>query len=504
MIGLDLGTTNCKAIVLDSDARVVASASEPVTIRVPRPGWAEQDALEILAAVQRTLRAVAAASTVTPSGITFSGAMHSCFPVAEDGTPLGNAMTWADHRAADLERSVREEVDVHTMYGRTGCPVRSTYHPVRLRWWSVAAPDTTRRARRFVGLKDWIIHALTGAWVTDVGLASTTGLLDITRFAWDPEALRAARVTPDLLPSLVPSSAVVGGLSREAAAVTDLPAGLPVIAGGSDGGMANLGTGITTPGQAVITVGTSGAVRRLVARPWIDPSERTWCYVLDENHWFIGGAINNGGLTLEWTRAMLYPDLAPAAGFSQLVTEAGAIPAGAGGVYLLPYLAGERSPSWAPDDAAMFFGLRLEHRRGHLARAAMEGVAHCLADVWEVLPQSAEGGEVTRLTGRIARDPLWAQILADVLGVPLLALDVADASATGAAFLGMLATGRLSQARIGAAVPPGPVYEPGPDHLFYITQHRAFQALRQGLWAQEAALAHLLHPAAGGPPDYAT
>ena len=93
MIGLDLGTTNCKAIVLDSDARVVASASEPVTIRVPRPGWAEQDALEILAAVQRTLRAVAAASTVTPSGITFSGAMHSCFPVAEDGTPLGNAMT---------------------------------------------------------------------------------------------------------------------------------------------------------------------------------------------------------------------------------------------------------------------------------------------------------------------------------------------------------------------------------------------------------------------------
>ena len=351
------------------------------------------------------------------------------------------------------------------------------------------APDLARRARRYVALKDWALHALTGIWATDMGLASTTGLLDITGRTWDPEALRAARVAPEVLPELVASDAVVGGLTAEAAAATGLPAGLPVVAGGSDGGMANLGTGISAPGQAVVSVGTSGAIRQIRDRPWLDPDERTWCYVLDEGRWFIGGAINNGGLALAWIRATVYSELAPADGFNRLAAEAAAVAAGADGLFVLPYFTGERSPSWKPNDPASVYGLRLEHGRGHLARAAMEGVAHCLADVWQILPPPAATGEITRLTGGITQTPVWAQILADVIGVPLMALDTADASATGAALLGFRALDRLPANLAAAAVPTGRVYRPGADRAFYARHHRAFDALRDVMRTQEAALA---------------
>ena len=497
MIGLDLGTTSCKAILLDAEGRVVAAARESYPLQVPRPGWAEQDVLVIWEAVTRTLRAVIASAPVAPTGISFSGAMHSCFPVDAEGGPLASSMTWADNRAAGVEATVRAEVDIPALYARTGCPVRSTYHPVRLRWWAVAAPDVVRRTSRFVGIKDWILHALTGAWATDIGLASTTGLLDGATYAWDPEALRVARIAPERLPALVPSTAIVGGLARGVAAATGLPAGLPVIAGGSDGGMANLGTGIARAGQAVITVGTSGAVRQLVDGRWVDPSERTWCYVLDEGRWFIGGAINNGGLALDWVRRLCYPEMTPDAGFGQLAADAAAIAPGADGAFVLPYFTGERSPSWTPDAPAMFYGLRLGHGRAHLARAGMEGVAHCIADVWQALPPPAGTGEVTRLTGGITRTPVWAQILADVLGVPLTALAVTDASATGAALVGLRALGRPVPVDAGASAQAGVLHAPSADHAFYVDHHRAFDALRDLMGAQARVLAQ--HVPAGAP-----
>ncbi len=301
---------------------------------------------------------------------------------------------------------------------------------------------------------------------------------------------------------------MVGGLTAEAAAATGLPAGLPVIAGGSDGAMASLGTGIATPGQMVITVGTSGAVRKVVAEPWFDPGERTFCYLLTDRvgngdtgaHsnpsplWFIGGAINNGGLTLQWTREKLYPDLVGAAGYEQLAADAASVPPGAEGVFLLPYFAGERSPHWAPKDRGMLYGLGMQHNRAHFARAAMEGVANCLADVWDALYGSETSNEVVRLTGGITRTPLWSQILADMLGVPLMALEVADTSATGAGLLGMYALGLIGAdpLHVAATVASGPIYTPDlRRHQFYKQHHREYRALRRGMAAMGETLENL-------------
>jgi gluconokinase len=498
MIGLDLGTTNCKAVLLDADGHVKAKASDGYTLQIPNPRSAELDVRHVWEAAKKVLRSVAESTSTPLQGICFSGAMHSLFPVADDaGTPIANAMTWADARATAVYRSLLADTDSHALYRRTGCPVHSTYHLQRLRWWDRVEPEQTQQARLWVGLKDWILHALTGVWASDLSLASTTGLLNLQSLTWDTGVLRLAGVLADQLPPLVSPTAVVGGLTEQAAAATGLPAGLPVIAGGSDGAMASLGTGIARPGQMVITVGTSGAVRKVVGEPWFDPGERTFCYLLTDKPeplWFIGGAINNGGLTLQWAREKLYPDLEGGAGYDQLALDAASVPPGAEGVFLLPYFAGERSPHWAPKDRGMMYGLGMQHNRAHFSRAAMEGVANCLADVWDALYGSETSNEMVRVTGGITRTPLWVQIVADMLGVPLMALEVADTSATGAALLGMYALGLIGTdpLHLACTVDPGPIYTPDPRrHQFYKQHHREYRALRRGMAAMGETLENL-------------
>lgn len=508
MIGLDLGTTNCKAVLLDAEGRVRAVASEGYKLQIPHPRAAELDVRHVWEAAKKVLRTVATSAPVPPGGICFSGAMHSLFPVADDaGTPISNAMTWADARATAVYRSLVADTDTHALYRRTGCPVHSTYHLQRLRWWERVEPEQVQQAQLWVGIKDWILHALSGVWVTDLSLASTTGLLNLQSLTWDTGVLRLAGVQADQLPRLVSPTTIVGGLTATAAAATELPVGLPVIAGGSDGALASLGTGLASPGQMVITVGTSGAVRKMVRDPWFDPGERTFCYLLTDRFtrpvadgggegplWFIGGAINNGGLTLQWAREKLYPDLPGAAGYEQLAQDAASVSPGADGVFLLPYFAGERSPHWAPKDKGMMYGLGMAHTRAHFARAAMEGVANCLADVWDALYGSEMTSEMVRLTGGITRTPLWAQILADMLGVPLMALEVADTSATGAGLLGMLAIHQIDadSLRAAATAVPGPIYTPDPEcHQFYKQHHREYRALRRGMAAMGETLENL-------------
>lgn len=508
MIGLDLGTTNCKAVLLDAERHVRAVATHSYKLQIPHPRAAELDVRQVWDAAQKVLREVSAAASIPPGGICFSGAMHSLFPVADDGgTPISNAMTWADARATAIYRNLIADTDTHALYRRTGCPVHSTYHLQRLRWWERVEPEEMQQAHLWVGIKDWILHALTGVWATDLSLASTTGLLNLQSLTWDTEVLQLAGVHAHQLPQLVSPSDVVGTLTAEAADATGLPAGLPVIAGGSDGAMACLGTGIVAPGQMVITVGTSGAVRKIVQEPWFDPGERTFCYLLTDRFartpdegggegplWFIGGAINNGGLTLQWVREKLYPDLAGASGYEQLAQDAQSIPPGAEGVFMLPYFAGERSPHWAPKDKGMLYGLGMNHTRAHFARAAMEGVANCLAEVWDALYGSKTTSEMVRLTGGITRTSLWVQIVADMLGVPIMALDVADTSATGAGLLGLhaLEPPGAERALMPRSVEPGPIYTPDSRrHQFYKQHHREYRALRRGMAAMGETLNNL-------------
>ncbi len=496
LIGLDLGTTHAKAIALNERGAVIAGAARGYPILTPQPGRAEQDPQAVWRGAVEALHELA--GQLNPgdiAGLCLSGAMHSSLPVDASGNPLANALTWADQRAATIARRLRDQADTLALYRRTGCPLQPIYHVAKLRWWVEQAPELTRRAAFFVTLKDYVLFGLTGGWTADISVYAATGLLDIHRYTWDAEALSLAGVTASQLPPLASPFTIAGRLTDASAGLTGLPAGIPVILGASDGGLANLGAGASLAGQSVITVGTSGAVRRIVAEPYLDlpaasagdsrrpPQARTWCYLLAEERWFAGGAINNGGLAVQWVREKFYPELPGDAGYQRMFQDAAEIPPGSEGVTVLPYFAGERSPYWNADARATITGLGLDHGRRHVARAVLEGVAYRLGEIWQALP-APESAEPVRLTGGILQSPAWAQIVCDVIGAPLAAVESGDASAIGAAMLGFVALGLApSLETLAGRVHPGIRWQPDPKKsAIYRPGLKRFQEIYQALY----------------------
>lgn len=475
VIGLDLGTTNCKAIAVTPSGQVCAQSAASYSLHSPNPGWAVQETEDIWQGVVQVLDDLESqVQNEHIAGLCLSGAMHSLLLVNEAGEPLAPAMTWADQRADSQALNLRRQVDTQALYQRTGCPLQPLFHLPKIRWWHDEEPKLIQQAALFIAIKDWVLFNLTGQWITDFGVASASGLLNIHDFVWDEEALSLASIKPDGLPELISPISIIGKVAPHDTPFYDVP----VIAGSGDGGLANLGAGTYLPGQCTISVGTSGAVRIIVDNPWLDPLERTWCYALMEGKWYAGGAINNAGLALQWVCERFYPDLTTAQGYRQIFEDASGIHSGAEGLLFLPYFTGERNPHWNPSARALLYGLGLEHSRAHIARAVLEGIAFCLADVWDVLPHTERKEEPVRLTGGLARSPLFCQILANVLNTSLVMADVQEASALGAAMLGHHALGNSTLEQMAKNVIFGIVIEPDPQqHAMYAELHRDFKKM---------------------------
>jgi len=494
-IGLDLGTSRCKAVALSTGGEILAKASAPYGLSKPHPGWVEQDPAQVWQSARSCLKQLMEQRPgARATGLGLSGAMHSFFPVDSQGQPLSAAMTWADSRAQSQAETLRRNPQAGAWMQRSGCPLQPQYFPARLIWWRERQPEIFQHAAYFVGLKDWILYRLSGVWVMDLGMASTTGLLDIHNLQWDAQALDLAGVSSQRLPALAAPSQKVANLKPEVARQLGLPAELPLIAGSDDGGLANLGSGATQAQQVIISVGTSGAVRVITDQPAPDPSGKTWCYYLEDSTWYAGGAINNGGLALQWVKQRFYSNQQDSQVYAQIMQEVAKVPPGAGGVMLLPYFFGERSPIWDAGLRATFTGLSLTTGRSQIARAALEAVAFTLADVWQALNLPQPSDKPAHLTGGITHSEYWVQILADVLGVPLRASRRADASATGAAILAALALGNGTQALstifsngIGNKFPKllethqAPVQPSRERYAIYRELHRKFVRLRQRL-----------------------
>ncbi len=445
-LGLDIGTSGCKVVALDAAGRVRGGASASYSLLTDASGRAEQNPETLWAAVCTALRETSKEFGAGPfAGLALSGAMHSVLVLGPRLEPLANALTWADSRPETVLPALRLETDEKALYTHTGCPLEAPYHPARLRWLREAYPELFGRAHVFVSLKDYLAYRLSGTLAADIGLASTTGLLELRRARWHKAALTLASVTAAQLPELLSPTDRLGALTRTAAATTGLRAGLPIFSGSSDGGLANLGSGVAKPGETILTLGTSGAVRRVADTPQLGPDRLSWCYLLLEGHYFAGGAINNGGLTLEWVRRTFYSELPNSQGYTRLLEDA-AEAAVTDAPLCLPYLTGERSPHWDADLRASFFGVGEHHTRADLARSALEGVAFTLADVFDLLGPGARPAPLpvptsspVQLTGGVTRSPFWAQLITDTLGVETELNPVADASAMGAALLAQVA-----------------------------------------------------------------
>ncbi|MFU8947526.1 gluconokinase [Mycetocola zhadangensis] len=440
VIGVDMGTTATKSVAYTVDGVQVASSSQGYPLEEPFPGHAVQDPQLILGAVYETVRAVVAEVGVDRiAGLSFSSAMHSLLALNAELEPITPVITWADTRASVQAERLRASASGLALHRRTGTPVHPMSPLAKLIWFREQEPRIRQEAAFWVGIKDWIQLRMCGALVMDHSLASASGLMNIFTLQWDEEALGLAGIRPVQLPELVPTTTVLPELTEEAALATGLPIATRVVVGAGDGPLANLGVGAVRPGVAAVSIGTSGALRVAVERPAVDPRGGVFCYALTENRWVIGGAINNGGVTLEWVRDEI--GASPEVTTAELLDAAQSVPAGSGGLMMLPYLLSERAPHWSSLARGAYIGLTRAHRREHLVRAAVEGVSLQLALVLQSMRAAGLEIDEIRATGGAMKHPLWTQTLADALGSPIGLLESQEGSGFGAALLGMAALG---------------------------------------------------------------
>ncbi len=466
-VGIDIGTTSVKAIAFDAEGQAYGSHSIGYPLHERSLGEAEQDPLEVIqAALECASHAVQASAPHRIAGVALSTAMHSLAGLDDDGRPITPLLTWADSRAVDQAEWLRSE---HPgLHARTGTPLHPMAPLAKLLWFRENRPELFAAARRWVGIKELLIHRLSGEWAIDASCASATGLMSLHDGSWDADALGLAGVQEAQLCRIVPTTELLQLTIDE----LGLPTGAPVVAGAGDGPLANLGVGAVRPGVAACSIGTSGALRLMAERPGIDPHGRLFCYALTPGRWALGGAINNGGSVLGWAGRALAPDLGPDAE-DQLLKLAAEVPAGSEGLIMLPYLLSERAPRWSTTARGAYVGLRHFHGRGHLIRAAIEGVCQQLALVLASMEESGNPVREIRATGGFARSALWRQALADALGQPVGFPSGHEGSAFGAALLGMKALGIVdSLDRAAELVRITSTVEPNPDAASVLAELR--------------------------------
>lgn len=461
-------------------------------LREPGPGRVELDPYEVVDGAVAALRDAADAARERGAevvGVGVGTAMHGLCGLGADGRPLTGLLTWADVRAAGEAEELRR--DHPELHGRTGTPLHPMAPLAKLRWFAAHAPDVAARAHRWGGVKELVLQRLTGRFAVDLSVASGTGLLDLRRGDWDAEALGLAGVAPGQLGELVATTERLE-LTAAAAGAAGLPAGLPVVAGAGDGPLANLGVGAVRPGVAACSIGTSGALRLCVERPVTDPRGRIFCFGLVPGLWVVGGAVNNGGSVLRWLADALAPELGDDA-VRRLLDEAAAVAPGSDALLMLPSLLSERAPDWSVLPRGAYVGLTHTHRRGHLVRAALEGVGLQLALVLASMREAGHEVREVRATGGFARSPLWRQLLADALGLPIGFPAGYEGSSFGAALLGMSALGLVDGLeRAAELVRIDAVVEPDPAAAAVYAELRpAFAGLADALGPTFAALRRL-------------
>lgn len=442
----DLGTTGNKANLFDADGQAVRSAFAGYATRYPRAGWAEQDPADWWRAVVETTRALLAEPGIAPqeiAAVSFSAQMMAGLPVDAAGQPLRPAIIWADQRATREADLLREACGAEQLYRRTGHRISAAYTGPKMLWIREHEPELFARTRIFLQAKDYVAYRLTGQFATDYSDASGSNLFNLDQRAWDEEILAAVGLARGLLPEAHPSHHVAGQVTLEAAVATGLLAGTPVVIGGGDGACATVGAGVVGEGDAYNYIGSSSWMAVASPRPLYDPQQRIVNFAhLDPQQVCPMGTMQAAGGAYQWLSGWIARGEENPERYREMDRWAAQTPPGAEGLLFLPYLMGERSPYWNPEARGAFVGLSMRHGRGHAARAAMEGVAYNLRMILDALTEQGVAPQAMRLIGGGAKSAVWRQILADILGLPILRPQLlAEATALGAAIAGGVGVG---------------------------------------------------------------
>lgn len=496
VLGIDLGTSSLKALVLADDGAVRVAPARDYPIRVPHPGWAEQDPEEWWEAACAAIRDLLAGG-IAPgdvAALAVGGQMHGTGLLDAAGTPVRPAIIWPDSRAAAEAARAEAALAAWGLVARLGGGVSTGFMLASLLWVREHEPETWRRAACALLPKDYLRFRLTGEIAAEPSDGSGAPAVDLVSWVWSGEALAALDLPARLFPPLRPSADVAGTVTEAAARASGLRPGTPVLMGGSDQAMAAIGAGLLHPGTLLVSISTGGQIVTPLAAPLPEPAHglRTLCHAVPGTYLALSATLG-AGLSLRWLGEEIFADHAEG-GQARLTALAESAPPGAGGLLFLPYLAGERAPLLDPAASGLLLGLRLEHGRAHLARAALEGVAMSLRHALEPLRAAGVRAERVILAGGLARSALMRRIMADVLDRPVVSLETAEQSALGAAllaaahagFYSTLASACEATVRYGPAVPPEPARVARYGEL-YGRYHSLYPKLREEMHALRTA-----------------
>ncbi len=445
LLGIDVGTTSTRALVITDGGDVVGSHATEYPLYTPRPNWAEQDPHDWWNATIASVRAALKSAGIGGeeiAGVGLSGQMHGSVFLDSDDEVIRPAILWCDQRTARQCEEITEAVGEDDIIAETLNPVLTGFTAPKIIWLRDEEPDAFSRVRRVLLPKDYVRLRLTGEYATEVSDASGTSLLNVPERRWSELILDRLELPVDWMPEVFESQEVSGSITADAAALTGLAEGTPVVGGGGDQAAGAVGNGIVRAGVVSVTTGTSGVVFAHLDRPRVDEKLRThtFCHAVP-GKWHVMGVMLSAGGSLRWLRDTLCAAELEIAGnmgadaYELMTAEAAQAPVGSEGLVFLPYLTGERTPYPNPNARGMFFGLSLRHGKPHMIRAILEGVAYGLKDSLDII--EAMGVEIAqvRASGGGARSALWRQIQTDVTGYPHSVINVDEGPAYGAALL---------------------------------------------------------------------
>lgn len=439
LLGIDIGTSACKVAIFEKNGKVLAQSNQSYQLYYPHPGWVEQDADEWWSAICDGIRDVLDQSGIAPAdiaGIGVDGQSWSAIPVDKEGNALARTPIWMDTRARDICDRVKSDVGFERIFEVAGNDFLPSYTTPKMLWFKENAPDVFRKTDKFLQSNSYIAMKLTGVMSMDYSQGYGVHFFKMNDCTVDADLARELGLSVDLIPQLYGCHDVVGGVTAEAAKLTGLAEGTPVVAGGLDAACGTLGAGVYLPGQTQEQGGQAGGMSICVDHALAHPKLILGTHVVP-GMWLLQGGTVGGGGTLRWFRQ----EFGSEQSFDELTALAEPIPAGSEGVIFLPYMAGERSPIWNPDAKGVYYGLGFDKTKGHLVRATLEGVAYSLEHNLRVAAETgAKVGELIAMGGA-SNSRLWTQIKADVTGKTIKVPTSDTATTLGAAILAGVGVG---------------------------------------------------------------
>lgn len=474
LLGIDIGTTATKGLLLDPERGPVAETERPTTLHSDHPGWAEEEPAEWWANVVSICRELAAGREITAVGV--SGMVPCVILHGEDGRTLRRSIQQNDARTGvEIER-LRDRLAGARVLERTGSAITQQSVGPSLLWLQAHEPDAWARTRTICGSYDSITMRLTGERTVETNWALESGLFDLEIGGWAPDILAAVECDPALLPAVRRSDEIVGRVGATISAETGLAVGTPVVAGSADHVASAFAAGLVREGDLLVKLGGAGDILLTTVTPLIDAR----LYL--DRHLVPGLYLPNGcmaasGSFIRWFQSTL----AGGASLATLDDEAITSDPGAGGVVALPYLLGEKTPIHDPDARGAFIGITLATRRGDLFRAVLEATAFGFRHHLDVFAELGQVPRRVRVTDGGARSRTWKQIVAGVIGLPLEAVATTAGSALGAAYAAGMGAGAFSDWNgIERFVEVREVIEPR-DHERYEHPYRTYRALYPAL-----------------------